>query len=116
MEIWKDIAGFEGRYQVSNLGRVKSLERVVPSKGGAFRPIRETIIKSYADKDGYRKVAIRLTNRNGCKFMVHRLVCQAFLPNVKNKPQVNHKNMIKDDNRVENLEWKSAEWRCRWWL
>ena len=95
-EIWKDIKGYEGYYQISNLGRVKSLSRKYSPK--------ERILKNQYDKDGYYEIGLT-KNKKKQYFRVHRLVAQAFIFNIKNKPQVNHKNGIKDDNRVENLEW-----------
>ena len=93
MEIWKDIAGCEGFYQVSNLGRVKSLWNG-----------REHIMKLYTNNKNYLYV---LLSQNGKQkpFLSHRLVAKAFIPNPENKPEVNHINGDKADNRADNLEW-----------
>jgi len=104
-EIWKDIDGYDGIYQVSNLGRVKSLERTVNSscRVGGVRTIKEKIFKEVTKN---RYVYISLSN-NGIdkKHYVHRLVATAFIPNLEHRKEVNHKNGIKSDNRIENLEW-----------
>ncbi len=104
MEIWKDILGYEGLYQVSNLGRVKLLPRKVNAKSNSCRMLYEKIFAIVLAPNGYCRVGLRL-NKNRRHFSVHRLVAEAFIPNDKNKPQVNHINGIKTDNRVENLEW-----------
>lgn len=93
IEIWKDIVGYEGLYQISNFGMVKSL-------------VRDKIMKLKVD-DGYNRISLR--KNSGYKiFPVHRLIAVAFIPNPKNKTYINHLNGIKNDNRIENLEWCTA--------
>lgn len=110
MEIWKDIKGYEGFYQISNFGNVKSLERLIsevrlgkPIK----RKIKSRIIKPSLTKSGY--LFCFLYNSNGVKknHLIHRLVGVAFIPNSENKPTINHINGIKTDNSVNNLEWNT---------
>ena len=106
-EIWKDINGFEGYYQVSNLGRVKSIERVIEylSYGKKkTKKICEKIFKPQFNKSGYYMVNLSVNNMHYPK-QIHRLVAEAFIPNPDNKPQVDHINTIRTDNRVENLRW-----------
>lgn len=91
-EIWCPIVGYDGKYWVSNLGKVRGLFR------GKVKILKHNFVRGYDSalltKDGIRK-----------RFTVHRLLAMAFIPNPENKPQVNHKNCIKSDNRVDNLEW-----------
>ena len=106
MEIWKKINGFEN-YEISNLGRVKSLEKKT-SFGVSCKIYPQTILKNWIDKKGYCYVDLRNNNKR-TRFLVHRLVCFNFLGNPENKPQVNHINGIKLDNRLENLEWNTCK-------
>ena len=104
MEIWKSIDGYEGLYEVSDLGNIKSLERLCKSRGKRFRPTKEMIKKQVPNKQGY--MLISLSKNSKCKnFSVHRLVAKAFIPNPNNFPQVNHKDENKANNEVSNLEW-----------
>ena len=99
-EEWRDVAGYEGLYQVSDQGRVKSLER----KDCLGRTIKERILKPSPTKYGYLIVSLHAGNKQKT-LIVHRLVCEAFHDNPDNKPQVNHINEDKADNRACNLEW-----------
>ena len=98
MEIWKDIKDYEGLYQVSNLGRVKSLY------DGRHKKFREKILQQQKTKKSYLVVTLQ-KEKVRKQFFVHRLVAQTFLPNPNNLPEVNHKSEIKTQNNVENLEW-----------
>ena len=101
-ETWKDVAGYEGLYQVSNLGRVRSLLH-----GKIW------ILKSLGNRRGYLRVE---RNRNGTRkdIYVHRLVAEAFIPNPLNLPQVNHKDEDKTNNSVDNLEWCTAKYNLNY--
>lgn len=101
-EIWKAVVGYEGFYDVSNLGRVKSLFRMVPWNG-TMRPIRERIMVG-GNQNAYRSVLLRKDNAFKT-FSFHRIVATAFIPNPLNLPMVNHKDGNKLNNRLENLEW-----------
>lgn len=103
-EVWKDIPNYEGLYQVSNLGRVKSLPRL-DNKG---RKINLSIRKQTVANVGYPCVSLYSKEggkKNAKLICVHRLVAQAFVPNPQNKPCIDHINTIRTDNRVENIRW-----------
>nr|DAK61906.1 MAG TPA: homing endonuclease [Caudoviricetes sp.]DAM24317.1 MAG TPA: homing endonuclease [Caudoviricetes sp.] len=103
VEIWKDIKGYEGLYQVSNLGRVKSLS-IYRKNSVCEYYSKEKILKPLKDKGGYLNVRL-WKNKKGKTIKIHRLVACNFLENTENKRDVNHINGIKTDNRVSNLEW-----------
>ena len=104
-EIWKDIEGFEGFYQVSNLGRIKSLGGWC---GSSKR--KEKIRTLNHTKDGYLKVRLMYQGKDiTCR--VHRLVAKAFIPNPNNFETVNHKDGNKEINKVENLEWCDRDYQ-----
>lgn len=100
-ERWKQVFGFEGLYMVSDIGNVKSLKRYVNHSAGGKKVVNTRIMKLNNSSGGYPLVEIGKGNVR----LVHRLVAIAFIKNPEDKPCVNHKNGIKHDNRVENLEW-----------
>lgn len=106
-ELWKDIAGYEGKYQISNLGRVRSL---LNSRGNKRE--QPKILKTSIDRWGYLVLAL-CKNSTGKMFKVHRLVAQAFLLNPENKPEVNHKDGNKLNNTALNLEWVTPKENIR---
>ena len=107
-EIWKDIEECEG-YQVSNLGRIRSVDRVLYAGnrwgGVTARRYKGKLITTFAYPNGYMAFVYRKHHKTIKNFLIHRLVAQAFIPNPENLPQINHKNEKRDDNRVDNLEW-----------
>lgn len=107
-EIWKDIEGFEGLYQVSSFGKVKSLPKKFKvynqcGETNGYRVTKETILKPQQDKYGYLRVTLCDGKKHHLK-QIHRLVAETFIPNVDNLPEVNHKDENKCNNFVKNLE------------
>ena len=100
MEEWRDIKGYEGLYQISSEGRVKSKQRITRNN----QTIKEKIRKPKIDKDGYCCVSLWIDGISK-EYFIHRLVAQAFIPNPYNKPCIDHINTNKTDNRAENLKW-----------
>lgn len=102
MEIWKDVVGYEGLYQVSTNGRVRSVGRV----NSYGRRQKERIRRPTLNKNGYLYVCLRRDSESKNK-LVHRMVAEAFIENPDGLRTVNHKNEVKTDNRADNLEWMS---------
>lgn len=106
-EVWKDITGYEGHYQVSSHGVIKSMPRMRKSKGSSFAPLCGRILKQKTSKSGYK--CLHLTaNEKHCHPSVHRLVALAFIDNPENKPTVNHIDGDKTNNKMSNLEWATS--------
>lgn len=102
-EVWKDIKEYEGKYQVSDLGRIKSLSRVTKNSKGEFKT-KEIIMKPTKATNGYLLACLWKNNKQS-KVNIHRLVANAFIDNPNNYKEINHKDEDKTNNRVENLEW-----------
>lgn len=108
MEIWKDVVGYEGFYQVSNLGNVKRV--------GSFRGVNKAYLNNYylKPKDngkGYYRIKLTVNNKSK-RVMLHRIIAEAFILNPNNYPYINHINAIRKDNRLENLEWCTQSQNC----
>lgn len=99
-EVWKDIKGYEGLYQVSNMGMVKSLWRT----NQYCKKRIDNIMHTFDNGNGYKYITLR---KNGCSknHYLHRLVAEAFIPNPSNKKEINHLDFDKTNNKVSNLEW-----------
>ena len=108
-EIWKDIKGYEGLYQVSSEGRVKRLERDIICKNGVKRHIKEQIRKCLQSLNKEYTVVDLWKDGHRDDMFVDYLVANAFIPNPEGYFLVGHKNKIKTDNRVDNLEWISCD-------
>ena len=105
-EVWKDVAGYEGYYQVSNMGKVRSVDRKVRHSGTFTRiAYGKTLRQKTSSTGGYCTVGLRRDGHDPEQKKVHRLVAIAFIPNPDNLPEVNHIDEDKTNNCVANLEW-----------
>lgn len=107
-EIWEDVEGWEGRYKISNLGRLKRCAYVKKHESGKRIKMTDKIVTTNYDRKGYIKVTLCEKDKRFTT-SIHRLIARAFIPNPENKPHVNHINGKRDDNRIENLEWATAK-------
>lgn len=112
-EIWKDIKGYEELYQVSNMGRIKSLKRKAKNKNG-YRITNEKIIKPVLTSTCKYYTVGLCKNKKRKILLVHRLVAQAFIPNPNNYKEVNHKDENKQNNNVNNLEWCNHQYNMHY--
>jgi hypothetical protein len=104
MTKWKDIIGYENLYQINNNGKVKSLDRIIIRNDNIRKTIKSRILINTLNPNGYYEVKL---SKNGIvkKYWIHRLIAMHFIKNEMNKKEVNHKNGIKTDNSIKNLEW-----------
>lgn len=124
MEEWRDIEGYEGLYQVSNYGRVKSLDRMTTQKTRSgywiTRPYKGRVLKQSTDDDGYKIVTLTKPNEKGKSKRVNVLVAKAWIPNPDNKPIVGHTKKLDDGtedktaNEVWNLQWMTQKENCNY--
>ena len=111
-EIWKAIEGYEGKYEVSNLGRVRSLPRPKTSRNAHGKytfTTKPKILRTFTQRGGYQRISFG-KGKDKVAIFVHRLVAQAFIPNPDNLPHVNHKDENPKNNRADNLEWCNAQY------
>lgn len=113
-EQWKDIKGFEGRYQVSNMGRVRSIDRLLNNGYGVYVRKGQMLSLSENKGKGYLRVSLYRNHRDIKHYEVHRLVALHFVPGYKKGLVVNHKNEIKTDNRADNLEWCTYQYNLNY--
>lgn len=112
MEKWKNVVGWEGLYEVSDLGRVKSIDRMRPHWRGGEQKLKGRILRQIIRKDSYYYVHLSFQNNSIC-CSVSRLVCMAFHENADMFPVINHKDSNKRNNHVDNLEWCSISYNTQ---
>jgi|GEM_PF-1593221 len=107
VEVWKDVPGYEGLYQVSSLGKFRSYDSLKIAFGKGYYTQKGRILKQSKEKNGYLRIAL-FKDLVNIKYRAHRIVAEVFVPNPEHKDQVNHINGIKTDNRAVNVEWVTA--------
>ena len=112
VEIWKALPGVQG-VEVSTLGRVRTLDRMVSGKGKGTRIAKGRVLKQSYSSSGYLQVGVSINGKRVTK-LVHRLIAQAFIPNPEELPQINHKDSDPTNNNVSNLEWCTASYNRRY--
>ena len=112
MEIWKPIKGYEGLYEVSSMGNIRSVDRTVHTKTGDRTYLGRTIVPQI-DKDGYYKVCLCKNNKPHTRY-VHRIVAEAFIENPEGCPVINHKDENKRNNDFRNLEWCTVKYNTNY--
>lgn len=117
-EIWKDIKDYEGLYQISNYGRVKRLSKQkrnynINTKNYDIIILPDKIVTPQLNQYGYYRIGLTKNGKRKC-YSVHRLVAQSFIPNPENKLQINHKDENKQNNCVDNLEWRTAKYNANY--
>lgn len=113
MEVWKDISGYEGYYQISDLGRIRSLDRYANVCGGGKRLVKGKIIKPVKCTNGYYEASLSYKGVRKV-LLLHRVVAEAFIPNPHNLPEVNHKDENPANNEVNNLEWCTSKYNANY--
>lgn len=109
-EEWRPMVGYEGYYEVSNLGQIRGVERLINCKNGTRKTIRGKVLKQSTHyKNGYKSVMVTVSG-NQKRILVHRAVAIAFLENPNDLPEINHKDENKENNAVENLEWCTRQY------
>lgn len=103
-EIWKPIIGYEDYYEVSNLGRIRAIDRTITDKNGREKKLHGHMMLQQKHRNGYYSVMLTRGGKQK-RFSVHRLVGTAFVPNPDNLPEINHKDETRDNNCADNLEW-----------
>ena len=113
VEEWKDIKGYEGLYQVSNKGNVRTLEHTAVNRRGVTYFVKGRQLKLHTYPNGYKDVMLQHKGSSK-RFLVHKLVAEAFIPNPNNLPEINHKDETKDNNCADNLEWCTRKYNCNY--
>lgn len=108
-EEWKPVKGFEGKYEISNLGKLRSLDRYVNGKAGSKRFQYGKTQNPQVTRKGYLRYTLSIKKGKSVRKLAHVLLAEHFILNPENKPQVNHKDGIKSNNHIDNLEWSTCQ-------